>query len=66
MCLQACPINNIDMEDNTVEINQPYCIQCLCCVEICPHGAIDLVPGRLLKLYSTIRERFGGGYDQKV
>ena len=66
MCLRACPINNIDMEDNTVEINPHYCIQCLCCVEICPHGAIDLVPGRLLKLYSTIRERFGGAYDEKV
>ena len=66
MCLRACPINNIDMEDKTVEINQHDCIQCLCCVEICPHGAINLVPGRLLKLYSTIRERFGGGYDEKV
>ena len=66
MCLRACPIDNIDLENKTVEINQHDCIQCLCCVEICPHGAIDLVPGRLLKLYSTIRERFGGTYDEKV
>ena len=66
MCLRACPINNIDMEEKTVEINQHDCIQCLCCVEICPLGAIDLVPGGLLKLYSSIRERFGGAYDKKV
>ena len=66
MCLRACPINNIDMEEKTVEINEHDCIQCLCCVEICPQGAIDLVPGKLLKLYSIIRERIGGAYDKKV
>lgn len=62
MCLRACPIDNVDLEDGTLKIDERACIQCLCCVEVCPHGAIDLVPGRLLKIYGTIRKLFGGGY----
>jgi uncharacterized protein (DUF362 family)/Pyruvate/2-oxoacid:ferredoxin oxidoreductase delta subunit len=61
MCLKACPVDNVDLEDGTLKIDERACIQCLCCVEVCPHGAIDLVPGRLLKLYSTVRKLFGGG-----
>ena len=61
MCLRACPVDNVYLEEGTVKIDERACIQCLCCVEVCPHGAIDLVPGRLLKLYGTIRKRFGGG-----
>jgi len=61
MCLKACPVDNVDLEDGTLKIDEHRCIQCLCCVEICPHAAIDLVPGRLLKIYSTIRKLFGGG-----
>lgn len=61
MCLKACPVDNVDMENGTLKIDEQGCIQCLCCVEICPHAAIDLVPGRLLRIYSTIRKLFGGG-----
>jgi len=60
MCLHACPIDNIDLEEDHAKIDEHDCIQCLCCVEICPQGAIDLVPGRLLKIYSSIRKRFRG------
>ena len=60
MCLKACPVDNVDLEDGTLKIDEQGCIQCLCCIEICPHAAIDLVPGRLLRIYSTIRKLFGG------
>jgi len=40
-------------------MNTDACIQCLCCMEICPQGAIELQPGGVLRLYAGIRRIFG-------
>ena len=42
ICVQTCPVKAISM-NNIPEFNDSICIQCFCCMELCPHGAIRVV-----------------------
>lgn len=47
-CIKACPASSITEDAGFFTISPGTCIQCLCCMEICPEGAIDLKDGFLL------------------
>jgi uncharacterized protein (DUF362 family)/Pyruvate/2-oxoacid:ferredoxin oxidoreductase delta subunit len=67
MCLQACPMNVIYLENGRLKIDKNGCIQCLCCLEVCSKGAIDLKPGVVLNVFSVIRKIIGKEYyDKKI
>jgi formate hydrogenlyase subunit 6/NADH:ubiquinone oxidoreductase subunit I len=38
-------------------IDRKKCIRCFCCQEACPHNAISVRPGWLLRLASVFRKR---------
>jgi uncharacterized Fe-S center protein len=50
-CFKACPLNCIAAGEDGFAINAGECIQCLCCMEVCPNGAVDLKDGFLLNLF---------------
>jgi len=50
-CYKACPVHCIASCDGDFEITRQDCIQCLCCMEVCPNGAVDLKDGFLLNLF---------------
>ena len=37
------------------EIDRARCIRCFCCGEVCPHDAVELRPGWLLRLAALFR-----------
>lgn len=39
-CVQACPVNAIDIVEEKAEIADSLCIECKICVKSCPHQAI--------------------------
>ncbi len=44
-CVKVCPVNALKMDDNsknTIIINDPVCIRCYCCHELCRDRAIDI------------------------
>ena len=56
-CVAICPVNAITLHKKprtggTVDHN--LCISCFCCQETCPERAIDIVPGRLLRLLKML------------
>ncbi len=50
-CYKACPVHCIVSCGDDFEITRQECIQCLCCMEVCPNGAVDLRDGFLLNLF---------------
>ena len=50
-CFKACPVHCIISSGSDFEITRGDCIQCLCCMEVCPNGAVDLKDGFLLNLF---------------
>lgn len=40
ICLQACPIEAIDIDKNTITINEKTCSSCGICITVCPSHAI--------------------------
>lgn len=40
VCVQSCPVGAID--GRTKAIDYAACIECLCCHELCMHGAVEL------------------------
>jgi len=50
-CFKACPLRCITEGVDGFSINAGECIQCLCCMEVCPNGAVDLKDGFLLNLF---------------
>jgi uncharacterized protein (DUF362 family)/ferredoxin len=50
-CSKACPLSCIADGADGFSINAGECIQCLCCMEVCPNGAVDLKDGFLLNLF---------------
>lgn len=50
-CFKACPLRCIAEGVDGFSINAGECIQCLCCMEVCPNGAVDLKDGFLLNLF---------------
>jgi uncharacterized protein (DUF362 family)/Pyruvate/2-oxoacid:ferredoxin oxidoreductase delta subunit len=59
MCVESCPVQVIDKE--TKAIDYGYCIECMCCHELCGHEAVELrkdnvLAGLLIRLYRAIRK----------
>lgn len=44
ICARVCPGDAIIMKD-VPEIDDGKCIQCFCCMELCPNGALSVVRG---------------------
>lgn len=42
ICVEACPLDKISIDDVSASIDYSGCIACLCCQELCPRKAIDL------------------------
>lgn len=40
VCVEACPVNTIHMENGTAQINMENCIHCGICHEVCPLGVV--------------------------
>jgi Pyruvate/2-oxoacid:ferredoxin oxidoreductase delta subunit len=55
-CAQACPMECITQLEEGFEIDTKRCIQCYCCIEVCPEGAVELKLGRYLRAYEALRQ----------
>lgn len=42
-CVTTCPMRALKIENRKVILNKKDCIGCLCCDEICPQGAVDII-----------------------
>ena len=42
ICAKVCPVKAITI-DEVPEFHHPSCIQCFCCIELCPSGALRVV-----------------------
>ncbi len=56
-CVAICPVDAITLHKRprtggTVDRN--LCISCFCCQETCPERAVDIVPGRLLRVLKKV------------
>ena len=45
-CLTYCPVNAITETHDAVAFDLSICIRCYCCVEVCPHAALEAVDTR--------------------
>ncbi|HJV35264.1 DUF362 domain-containing protein [Geomonas sp.] len=50
ICVNACPPKAIRVQGGRLRFDYQRCIRCMCCRELCPHGALQLKDGWLLKL----------------
>jgi len=48
-CLSYCPVNAITETPEAVAFDLETCIRCYCCVEVCPHAALEAVDTRVGK-----------------
>jgi uncharacterized protein (DUF362 family)/Pyruvate/2-oxoacid:ferredoxin oxidoreductase delta subunit len=56
-CAKICPVDAITLHDKEKGggiVDRDLCINCFCCQEICPERAIDIVPGRLLRVLRKV------------
>ena len=44
LCWVSCPDACINIKDDTLSVNLKYCKGCGICAEVCPVGAIEMVP----------------------
>ena len=57
-CAAICPTNTIALHEKPRTggiVDKDKCISCLCCQEVCPERAIDIVPGRLLRILKAVK-----------
>ena len=54
-CVLNCSVNAIEEAGSALKINEKKCIQCYCCRELCPKGAVEIKKSLLLKLITRIR-----------
>jgi uncharacterized protein (DUF362 family)/Pyruvate/2-oxoacid:ferredoxin oxidoreductase delta subunit len=53
-CWNICPAKVIDHSDRGITVNYAKCIRCYCCVEVCPHAAIQAkqpLMGKILRRF---------------
>ena len=56
-CAEICPVDAITLNGKPRHggvVDKDLCISCFCCQEICPEKAIDIVPGRLLRVLRVV------------
>lgn len=56
LCEKKCPVNAIKIS-NMPKCRHTDCIKCLCCVEICPSGAVYLKDADIILLLRKIKKR---------
>ncbi len=44
-CWDYCPAKAISRAENHIQFDYDRCIRCYCCIEVCPHGALQAVKG---------------------
>lgn len=52
ICVESCPVEAMQMEGDTILINDEECIQCFCCHELCPNDGIKVHKSLLMKILS--------------
>ncbi len=40
-CVDACPVEAIEIVDNVAVVDEDACTECGACIEACPNGAIS-------------------------
>ena len=50
-CLDVCPMNSIELDDNTAIVNEERCFGCGVCASKCPENAIELRNTGLRKVF---------------
>jgi uncharacterized protein (DUF362 family)/NAD-dependent dihydropyrimidine dehydrogenase PreA subunit len=58
-CWQICPAKAITPYEEIIGFDYDRCIRCYCCIEVCPHGALQAVetlPGKLLRRITHLNE----------
>ncbi|MDF1526541.1 MAG: DUF362 domain-containing protein [bacterium] len=56
-CAAICPADAITLNNKPRTgglVDKDKCISCFCCQEVCPERAIEIVPGRLLRVLKRI------------
>lgn len=53
-CAAHCPPKAISIANERARLKLKDCIRCYCCQEICPHDAVELKEGFLLKLAARL------------
>ena len=51
-CGKYCPAKAITQEGKRLRFDYEKCIRCFCCLEVCPHGALQIretLPARLVR-----------------
>jgi uncharacterized Fe-S center protein len=59
-CWRYCPAQAITPYARVIGFDYDRCIRCYCCIEMCPHGALEAVetkPGRLVRKLAGVRYR---------
>ncbi|MCP4692648.1 MAG: DUF362 domain-containing protein [Desulfobacterales bacterium] len=57
-CWQYCPARAITESGDAIQFDYERCIRCYCCVEVCPHGALEArrpVLGKLLNSLGILK-----------
>jgi uncharacterized protein (DUF362 family)/ferredoxin len=57
-CWQYCPADAITPYERIIGFDYDRCIRCYCCVEICPHGALEAMetlPGKVIRRISRLK-----------
>ncbi len=58
-CWRLCPAKAITPHGQRIGFDYDRCIRCYCCVEMCPHGALNAVetgPGRFVRELAGLRD----------
>ena len=57
-CTAICPTDAIALHEKPRTggiVDKDKCISCFCCQEVCPERAIDIVPGRVLRILKAVK-----------
>lgn len=53
-CVKSCPVNALEEGVYIPDYDYSLCINCLCCMEMCPEKAVYLEKSRILRLISSL------------
>lgn len=55
-CMGNCSVHAIEEANKMLKINPEKCIQCYCCRELCPKGAVEIKKAPLMTVIARIRK----------